>query len=379
MNAIIGGGIGGLTTALAFDKLGIPYHLFEREVLLSEVGAGIWLAPNALQVMDWLGLLSEIQKNGNQVATMTLASRKMEPFSGAKPDAIIERYGFSTVAIHRAVLQKILFEKIPDSNKSLNKPFVRYEPLENGKLKIHFEDGSTFEADQVIGADGINSSVRKQVFPNSEIRYTGQTCWRGIAQMSLGKELQHSAFEMWGDEVRFGFSAVSKESVYWFAVAKRAANGKDDSAALKSKLSNMFADFHPITQKLFDNTPRDKILRNDINDLKPTKKWFHENVCLIGDAGHAATPNMGQGGAQAIEDAYYLANIISKEANAKSAFQKFQDTRFKKVNEIVNRSWMVGKIAHWKYFQGLRNFIFKSTPDSVMEKQLMRLYDIEKF
>lgn len=379
MIAIVGGGIGGLTTALSFEKMGLDYHLFEKAPALAEVGAGIWLAPNALQVFDWLGFLTEIQSLGNNIHGMSLGDLHLNPFSTATPDKVIEEFGYTTVAIHRAKLQKLLFSKIPSEKISLGKALKSYEKLSDNSLKINFEDGSSFDCNTLIGADGIHSKVRKQLFPESKTRYSGQTCWRGVASLKLDPQFRNEAFEMWGKGVRFGFSRLSEGKVYWFAVAKSKANEKDKIDKLHSKLNEMYADFHPLVIELIKHTEQDKILRNDIIDLAPMKQWHDGNICLIGDAGHSTTPNMGQGGAQAIEDAYYLANFMTKTDSNKSPFVNFQKARYKKVNQIVNRSWMIGKIGHWSSFTGLRNFIFRSTPNSVMEKQLMQLYQIEKF
>ena len=376
MNAIIGAGIGGLTTALAFQKLGIPYNIYERASELTEVGAGIWLAPNALQVMDWLGLLEEISSAGSKVDSMTLSDNKMQTISYSSQDNSIQKYGFSTVAIHRAALQKLLFDQIPSEKIHLDHSFQSYEKQQNGSLQVSFENQEPIIASSIIGADGIHSSVRKLVFSESKTRYTGQTCWRGISNFELDKNFKNAAFEMWGDQVRFGFSSVSKTKVYWFAVAKDARNGKDNIAELESKLEKTYASFHPLVQQIIDQTPIDQILRNDIIDLKPMPNWYYQNICLVGDAAHATTPNMGQGGAQAIEDAYHLAQTIESQQSVEAAFELFQKNRQAKVNTIVNRSWMVGKMAHWRYFQGLRNMLMRSLPSKTMDKQLAKVYQL---
>ncbi len=373
---IIGAGIGGLTTALAFEQKGIDYELYERASELKEVGAGIWLAPNALQVFDKLNVLDEVQKAGNRMYQMTIGKKDMSSISDANLKKIEEKFGYTTVAIHRAKLQQILFDKIPSNKVHLGKSFSQYEIQNDQTLKVHFEDQSTCESDFLIGADGINSKVRKQLFPTSQIRYTGQTCWRGVSNLELPSDLHHRGFELWGDQLRFGFSRISKGKVYWFAVALAPENEKEDATQLKSNLLERYQSYDALVKDLIQATPDDKIIRNDINDLAPMKNWYKDQICLIGDAGHATTPNMGQGGAQAIEDAHYLSSIISKYT-MKKAFTLFQEKRQKKVNQIVNKSWMIGKMGHWKYGTGLRNFIMKTTPSKVMLNQLIETYTIE--
>ncbi len=166
--------------------------------------------------------------------------------------------------------------------------------------------------------------------------------------------------------------------MYWFAVVLSPPNGKDDSLLIKENLLKMFADFNPLVTKMIGLTSVAHILRNDIYDLEPMRKWHKNNICLIGDAGHATTPNMGQGGAQAIEDAHYLSNLIV-ENSGENIFELFQQKRQKKVNLVVNQSWTTGKMAHWKYGKGLRDFLLKKVPKKIIEKKMIELYEIEKF
>ena len=366
-----------MTTALAFEKLGIDYQLFEKAPELNEVGAGIWLAPNALQVFDWLGILDEIQNHGNAIDRITLAEPDFSPISDSFQHEVKRKFGYTTVAIHRAELQKILFQKVPSEKVHLGIPFKKFVRDENG-LSVIFEKGKREKTNYLIGADGIHSPVRNQLFPESSLRYSGQTCWRGISDYKIEPYLSHRGLELWGDRIRFGISKVSKGKVYWFAVALSKPQIKDDIDELKNQLSKSYSSFHPLVNRVIMATPKDKILRNDISDLEPIKKWYEGNVCLIGDAAHATTPNMGQGGAQAIEDAYYLANLIKIEGSSR-AFNLFQKARQKKVDGIVKQSWFIGKMAHWCRGKTVRNAILRIMPSSIIEKQTIRLYKLKKY
>ncbi|MGL1888482.1 MAG: FAD-dependent monooxygenase [Reichenbachiella sp.] len=376
--SIIGAGIGGLCTALAFEKKGIEYQVFEKAAILSEIGAGIWLSPNALQVLESLDVLEEVMSKGNSIDRITIAKADLAPLSDFDQQVIKEKFGYSTIAIHRAALQKLLIEKIPQDKIHLGKGFSSFEKQSTGKIKIEFDDQSITETDYLIGADGIHSKVRSQLFPESKTRYSGQTCWRGIADFEFDTDFEHRGAELWGNQVRFGLSKIAQDKVYWFAVALDEPNLKDEPSLVKEKLLNLYADFNPLVQQLISATPSDKIMRNDINDLKPLKNWHKDNICLIGDAGHATTPNMGQGGAQAIEDAYYLSHLIATKPD-QNVFEAFQQQRNKKVKAIVQQSWTTGKMAHWKYGKGFRNFILKSIPNNIMVKKMIELYQIASF
>ena len=376
MYTIIGAGIGGLATALAFENKGIDYQIFEKANKLDEVGAGIWLAPNALQVLDSLNVLKEVISYGNIINRITIGKQDLSPISDSKQDFVKEKFGFSTIAIHRAILQKILFDKVPKEKVFLNKSFQSFSELASNKIEVKFNDNSKIETDFLIGADGINSKVRKQMFPESRKRYSGQTCWRGVTKFSLEDKYLHQGFELWGNNIRFGISKISNDKVYWFAVALSKQNSKDKTIKVQEKLLNLFSEFHPLVTKLISSTEINQIIKNDIYDLKPLKNWHQNNVCLIGDAGHATTPNMGQGGAQALEDAYCLSNLIAENIDV-NVFELFQQKRQKKVNLVVNQSWTTGKIAHWKYGKRFRNFILKNVPKKIIEKKMLELYQIE--
>lgn len=375
--SIIGAGIGGLTTALAFQQKGIDYHIFEKAPILSEVGAGIWLSPNALQVLEHLKLLDDVMEKGNIIDRITVGKANLKPLSDNFQEKIKDKFGYTTVAIHRAELQKLLCNKIPKEKISLGKGFQSFENINDKNIKIKFGDNTEYITNFLIGADGINSKIRKQIYPNSKIRFSGQTCWRGVANIELDKAFTDRAVELWGNQIRFGMSKIAANKVYWFAVAIDKPNMKDDKSIVKQKLLTMFKNFHPIVNQLISATTKVNILRNDINDLRPLELWYKDNVCLIGDAAHATTPNMGQGGAQAIEDAYYLSHFIQVNSN-ENVFKEFQQKRQSKVNNIVKQSWATGKMAHWKYGQSFRNFLLKNMPKKFLENKMMEMYQIDK-
>ncbi len=373
---IIGAGIGGLTTALAFEKKGIDYQIFERSTQLNEVGAGIWLAPNALKVLKSLDIYENVRKEGNTIDRITLAEADLSPITDSNQGIIKEKFGFSTIAIHRAKLQKLLFEQLPKEKIQLGKSLSHFEQTSTGSVLVNFEDKTTTETNYLIGADGINSRVRQQLFPTSKKRYSGQTCWRGIALYRLDKDFQNRGMELWGKGIRFGISQISEDSVYWFAVERSKPGSENNVTTLKRDLLTKFSEFYPLVSSLIEATTIDKILKNDIFDLVPLDKWYHGNCCLIGDACHATTPNMGQGGAQAIEDAHYLSYLITQHPE-KNTFGLFEALRKEKVNTIVRQSWTTGKLAHWKYGRRLRNILLASIPQSMLDQKMSEMYHVE--
>lgn len=375
---IIGGGITGLTAALALRKSGITSVVYEQAVELNEIGAGIWLQPNAIKVLDWLGLKGEIQKQGIELNKMEITNNQLIPIKKIKSEVVQDEDGNRTIAIHRARLQKILYNEVLKSNEvHLNKKYIHHS-FSSDSINLQFEDGED-SVDIVLGADGIDSSVRKALFPNSPLRNSGQVCWRGISKMNLPDSLKSLGQEAWGKQIRFGFSQIAKEEVYWFAVANVEHLKKVDGLDRKKYITTLFECFSPIINELIANTESTNIHQAILHDLKRLPNWYQSKMCLIGDAAHATTPNMGQGACQGIEDAFYISKYLSKSPqNVQGAFEEFQLKRREKVDYVVNTSWQFGKMAHSTIGQPIMKLLMKMTPDSVINSQMNKLYAIDK-
>jgi len=371
---IIGGGIAGLTTAIALEQIGFETAVYEASPQLSVAGAGIWMATNAMQVFHRLGLAEEVNAQGVSLDRIEVADHKMKSIQATEQLLFVETFGYSVTSILRSRLRDIL---VSHYGKEIHCSKKLQRVQEDGEgVAAFFEDGTSAIGDILIGADGIHSATRQQLFPSARIRYAGQTCWRGIAPISLQAPLEKACVETWGKDYRFGLSVISDTEVYWFAVAK-APEGQRDEGNRKAKLTKMYAGFGDPIPAIIAATPETSIIRNDISDLKPIPKWYQGRICLIGDAAHATTPNMGQGGGQAVEDAWFLSQILKEESQPELAFKRFQDKRRKKVDQVVRTSWQIGKIAHLPFGQGLRNFLLRKTPKALAEKQMLALYNID--
>jgi 2-polyprenyl-6-methoxyphenol hydroxylase-like FAD-dependent oxidoreductase len=167
--------------------------------------------------------------------------------------------------------------------------------------------------------------------------------------------------------------------VYWFAVRDAQQDEVLPQAKRKPFLMDHFSYFGSPVTDLIDFTPPDAIVQNDILDLLPLKTWSEDRVCLIGDAAHATTPNLGQGGCQAIEDAWFLPLFLTKYRDPEEAFSRFHQFRKARINRIVRTSWQLGKLAHFSFAPELRNLVLRLTPKSVRQRQVNWLYTLPKF
>lgn len=368
--AIIGGGIGGLTTALALQKNNLDVTIYESAPEIKPVGAGIIMANNAMQIFDKFDIRHKIEKAGHKISTIKITDPQLNTLSKVQLDTFESKYGVCNIAIHRADLQMILAEEIGFENIKLSKRLSKIEQ-KNG-CQLTFEDGTIANADAVIGADGIKSVVRHQILNIGKLRSAKQKCWRGVSEFDWTEKYSHQAYEAWGKGRRFGFVRINDQKVYWYAVVNENLVKNPNNPA------ELFTEFNPEISRMISETPKEKIFISDITDLEPIYEWQKDRVCLIGDAAHATTPNMGQGACQAIEDAYILGKLFGEGKNMDEVFTEYEKLRMKKAHYIVNTSSIIGKISHYENSLAvwLRNTLLKATPDSVNEKQMEKVFDI---
>lgn len=371
--SIVGAGIGGISTALALEKTGWQVQLFEAAHSLQPVGAGIVMAINAMQVFKKLEIHQEIVEAGNRISIMKITDQQMNPLSVMDLRDFEKQFGVHNVAILRSDLLAVLARNLQQTPIHFSK---KLKEIEVGtKLNLHFEDESSHACSGLIAADGIHSVVRKTLFPKSKIRGTGQICWRGIAKMELPPSYHHTAIESWHSGKRFGFVKINQQMVYWYALVKESMIKDRQKMPI-----HLFRVFHQDIQEIIAATPFENIIVHEITDLEPIPNWHQKNICLMGDAAHATTPNLGQGACQAVEDAYTLSTALNINPDLSSAFKSYQSLRMQKANRIVKNSRKIGNLAHLEnpILQTLRNQIMKIEPAAFSRKRLAQFFSINE-
>ena len=373
--AVIGAGIGGLTTAIALRQRGIDAYVYESAPALRASGAGLVLSPNAMQVLRRLGLADRVREAGQPIERAELHDARSGLLQ--RIDIGVD-YGEPTVAIQRRRLHEILVGDLPMDRVRLN---AACESIidDNGWPTITFTNGRATSPDIIVGADGLRSIVRSFVAPHAVVRYSGQTSFRGIASFDLPHPLARTSQEVWAPHCRFGFAPVAPGLVYWFASLDAPAGETQEPEEIVSQLRAMTSSFpEPATWLLEATAPVD-ILRTDMYDLQPFEGWSRSRVVLLGDAAHATTPNLGQGAAQAIEDALVLADRIASTPRAQDALRSYEEIRQPKTRFIVVRSMQLGRVAHVAnpFGRAMRNFAVRFTPAVVARRQLNRMYALD--
>jgi 2-polyprenyl-6-methoxyphenol hydroxylase-like FAD-dependent oxidoreductase len=369
--SVIGGGITGLTTALALRQVGLNATVYEQSESLNEIGAGIWLQPNAMRVLRWLGLDEEVKHVGCELDRMEITYTDLTPIKKIESEVVSDPMGNRTVAIHRGKLQRILYERCSRvGDIELGANYSGHASVDGG-IRIDVGGKMVF-SDVLLGADGIRSRVRNTMGLPSEFRRTGQICIRGIAQIDLPRHLQHKGREAWGSKRRFGFSQLSRDAVYFFIVMNKEVSPPEITV---DALLSVFKDFDPVISDIIRSSG--DVHTTELMDLRRLKTWHDDSACLLGDAAHATTPNMGQGACQGIEDAFYISRALKNANDPVQAFRAFEAQRRKKVDHVVNNSWNFGKWAHKTVGQWTLKTMMKMTPASMMSKQMDRLYAVD--
>lgn len=376
--AVVGGGIGGLTLAIALQRRGVPVQVYENAPEIRPLGAGIVLAANALKAFRAIGLENEILGAGRTMTRFSIRDQKGGVITATETEKVHARWGFvNTLTLHRADLHQVLLNSVTPGSLHLGKGCNDFSATSSG-VTIRFKDGSSASADYVIAADGVHSVFRRKLIPGSEPRYAGYTCWRAVTERPPTGFPNEEAFETWGYGKRFGVVPLSKNRIYWFATVNAAKEDPEKRKYGIPELLMAFGKFHAPVPDLIESTSPDAIIHNDIIDVRPVKRFAFGRIALSGDAAHATTPNMGQGACMAIEDAVVLANCIAKEKNPEEAFRRYEQIRIGRTTRIVNTSYTLGKVGQWenRLLVGFRNTAMRLTPQRVSDQQLDFLFNV---
>ena len=376
---IVGCGIGGLSTAHALCQLGHDVILVERASELKPVGAGISVQPNAMQALRRLQVDQQISEHAWAASEARVLLKTGKVLTQFDFENYRDKFGFLPLTIFRGDLIRVLAETLkqkPGASQIVVGEQVRsYEETADG-ISVVSNKGTTFKCDALIGADGIHSKIREILWAKQPIRYSGYTCWRGMVEESAIVEQADVMTEVWGNGERFGFMRCNPRQVYWFATQdrrERTENQQDD------RWKQSFESWTQPIPQILNATPDHSIVHNDIVDMVPLPKWSKEKVTLVGDAAHAMTPNFGQGGAQAIEDAVVLGLSMGKCRDVGRAFELYEQTRIARATSLVKGSWQYGRIA-----QGgtalrrlVRNHLLPMLPKRLVDKQIGQQCDFE--
>jgi salicylate hydroxylase len=315
---IAGAGIGGLTAALALRRAGFDAHVYEQARVLREVGAGVAISPNAVKVLQELGLTEALRTVGVVSHSMDSRDWQTGALLGRVPlaDAAVERWGAPFYHLHRADLHDVLRAALGDQHITLGARCVAVEQRDSG-VTARFADGRETTGDLLIGADGIHSVVRDHVAGPDRPIWSRQISWRGLAPAKVGHdvglEVRHHSF--WGPRKIFVCFYVSAgRLVNWVGNTQSNEDWHEESWSARGdrdEVLRLFAGWHPEVQALIAGT--EQVFKWALFDRPPLETWTRGRVTLLGDAAHPMLPYMAQGASQSIEDAFVLARCLAAD------------------------------------------------------------------
>jgi len=348
--------------------------VYERAAQMREVGAGMMLWPNATRVLSKMGLLARLAAHcDSNTHFLVRASSGKVLMKIALGD-----FDVPAICVRRADLLAALLSALPSERILLGHEFRHLEQSEES-VRIHFADGTSKEHDAVIGADGIRSQVRQTLFGKSDPIYRGYLIWRGVARYD-GNAIEPGAnSESWGAGKRFGILAIGEGKFTWYATLNTLANHADSPNGRKSEIQKEFAGWHAPISNLIEATPDEKILKHLAYDNIPLQRWGVGRVTLLGDAAHPCTPNLGQGGCMALEDALVLAKCVAKQNSVQAGLRRYGSLRYSRTRHIQQRSLLMGHIGQWKnpLVVGGRRVVTNLLPARIFEHNLRRVYSYE--
>ncbi|MCQ6557710.1 FAD-dependent monooxygenase [Paenibacillus mendelii] len=372
---VIGAGIGGLSAAIALQQIGWQVKIFDKASKLSDVGAGIVLAANAMKALDRLGAAEQARSRGAAVGKAEVRTWNGRLIVDLPTSRQAERYGTPGYLIHRGELQQVLLQQLlPGTDVKLGCELISWE-MDGPYVSASFEDGSKSTGALLIGADGVRSVVRERLFGPEALRYSGFTALRGIAAYEdkrYGAELG-GGFEAWGPGKRFGFSHLGQGRVFWFAALNSPPDALVEQGMRKQAALNHFKGWYKPIEAVIEATEETAVLSHPIYDRKPLSSWSVGCVTLLGDAAHPMLPNLGQGGAQAMEDAVVLGRCLKKmPSDIQAALAMYERLRIGRTTKMVRQSRRMGRLVQLEngLAVALRNGLLRSLPAAFQVRQL---------
>jgi salicylate hydroxylase len=362
--AIVGAGLGGLAAAIALRQQGFEVDVYEQAPALGEFGAGINISPNSVKFFDAIGLTPKLHAVASEPAGLTWREWDADEINYVLPFTDFEkRYGSKYYVVHRSDLHRLLSEAVPEASIHLSKRCTRVE-TRNGSAALSFADGSSAEADVVVGCDGIRSAVRAGLFGGEGPHYAGTMCWRALAPTdALPKDYHDRHVNQWSGEGGFVVSYYIRQGKFINFVCVRQQPGwAEQSWSVPSSVEEMLAAFPTVGAKLR------RMMAAATSCSKwgqftgeHAPQWTKGRATLLGDSAHAMLATFGQGANMAFEDAYVLSRWLNAEADepeaALAGYEAVRKPRATRIQQL-SRTEVHFKKIHSKWDLLRREFAF---------------------
>jgi 2-polyprenyl-6-methoxyphenol hydroxylase-like FAD-dependent oxidoreductase len=344
---IIGCGFAGTTLALFLEQAGIESEIYEaREASDLDAGAFLFLAPNGMNILKTLGLDGALEPEGIATTGITFYNRRGKEIGELDNRFDGERYGARGHVLKRETIFNILRNEVERQGIPLHfgKRLERVAQAVAG-VQATFEDSTTATGDVLIGADGINSSTRQIILPNSpRPSYLGLVDTGGFANLPSLRHLTGPQHMVFGKRAFFGYVVKPSGEVFWFSNVpwekepSRAELNTIPDETWKNKLLELHRDDPEPVLEIIKATPARGLGKWPTRDMPALPLWYQGAVCVMGDAAHATSPSAGQGASMALEDAMVLGKCLRDIADSEKAFATFQGLRKTRVEALIGQA-----------------------------------------
>ncbi|MFJ7794122.1 FAD-dependent monooxygenase [Pseudomonas sp. NPDC096950] len=367
---VAGAGIGGLTAAIALQRAGWQVEVFEAAQTLRTGGTGLSIMANAMAALHSIDADVPVEQAGQVIKQFHFKKQNGDAITRMPIHEIGEQLGHPSVNIQRPLLLRALAQQLTPDTLTTGLRCVGYTHRPDS-VQVSFEDGSTRQADLLIGADGLNSVIRQQMLGDTPTRPCGYIAWLAIVPFSHPAMTEGYVAHYWGRGKRFGLCDVGDGQAYWWGTCNH-ENAADAALSIsKQEVLDAYSSWAPEVIAAIVATPESAILKMQARDRDPVEQFCDGHVVLLGDAAHPMLPSLGQGAAQAIEDAVVLAHYLAQTPDLDAALAQYQAFRHPRANGVVKAArFMSGieqaesKVACW-----LREWYFRLTPQSSFRKK----------
>lgn len=335
---IIGAGPAGLAAAIALEKQGLDVHIFERTKAFRPIGAGVTLSPNGVKSLAAIDadIVQQLKQQGSQLNRFRIRTTRGWPILNqpVKDD----EYDQPFLAIRWFSIQETMRAKLPPEILHLNHQLIHFEQTQQG-VNLSFENGETASVDLLIGADGIRSVVRKQLFGLEDPAYGGWMTWRGV------QKYQHRLLPPHHTTIfaKGGKSLILLDNgqgyVSWaLEMATPTVVHSQNPEAAKAQILKELSYWHPALQELINLTDANTIVERPVCEPIILPQWSNGRVTLIGDAAHPMAPFLGQGTNTTFEDVLALSTCISQQETLEAILKKYEASRIERAHTIQYRT-----------------------------------------
>ena len=333
---IIGGGIGGLTAAIALRRKGFAVDLIERDPDWSVYGVGIIQQGNVIRAVAELGILDDYVEAGFPFNELEIGAPDGRVIARVPSPRLLPQYP-ANLGIGRRALQKVLADRALAAGVSVRLGVTAEHFEDDGKrVRVTFVDGSQGDWDIVVGADGLYSQTRQQIFPDSPVpRFVGQSVWR----YNLPRLPELTALRVYEGPKGVGLVPLSRELMYMYLTTAEPENPRYARNGLASRMREKLADTPPAMRTLGEQITDDfAVVYKPLEAIFLEGHWHKGRIVLIGDAVHTTTPHLGQGAGMAIEDSLVLAEELARASDPETAFEALRARRYERCRYIVEAS-----------------------------------------